>query len=152
MSDIEEQIIGEGSGETTVAPAAQTVPEADSSIKDVLSQLLIITKNLAGQSSSSSDISATNASNATEEVDESSDHGEELWLDEDETETEVGDPVAESVKKLVEQRSTALVDEHVFTAKMKKSKRPSNVDLFTPKVNPEIWRSMQAISKQKDKR
>ena len=76
-------------------------------------------------------------------------YDEEL-LDEDEEDDQICDPVQDSVKKLVEKRSTEICED-LYKAKLKKARRPSNVELHCPRVNPEIWSSLPMNAKQRDK-
>ena len=71
-------------------------------------------------------------------------------LDDDES-SEVGPDIAGSVKELIIKRSTELLSENLFGAKMKKHVRPGNLNLFSPRVNPEIWTGLSMPSRSRDK-
>ena len=124
--------------------------ESSASMDDILSTLRQLTKVLTDRTVSER-IDINNNGDDVEECEQEESQYAQL-LDEDEEECDVAEPINSSVKHLVEERSTGLIDESLFTSKLKKTKKPANVDICTPKVNPEVWRSLSAQSKQKDKR
>ena len=97
-----------------------------------------------GSSVASSEVSDTDGLSLHETEDQ-----EEL-MDEDVDES-LGDPIAESITRLVTNRSTK-PDQAVLSAKLRKVKRPANLEVTTPRVNPEVWESLSVPSKNRDKR
>ena len=66
--------------------------------------------------------------------------------------SDVGPDIAGSVKELVFRRCTELLADDVLHGKMKKHARPSNLNLVSPKVNPEIWTGLPMYSRARDKK
>ena len=84
------------------------------------------------------DISNNNSENTQKHGDEQKEFDETDFLDEEDEDDLVTSPSSDSIRALIEKRSTELCDDMMLKTKMDKSKRPNSLTTCTASVNPEI--------------
>lgn len=67
-------------------------------------------------------------------------------------EEEVGKPLCEKLAKVIDTMKKAKLSDDKFAEKQKSLKRPANVNVFAPRVNPEVWAMMAHQTKSNDLR
>lgn len=144
---------------TPVTPAVSNPDSTNTTLTALLQLLQSVTQQASNTNATTSTTGTAMASTSSGTITNNTNNGqdedvgdeENFILDEEEEEDEtVTDAVSESIKKLLETRSTQLCED-IYQAKSKKIKRPSNLNIHSPRVNPEIWTSLPMHAKQRDK-